>query len=1115
MKKIVLLIIFITTALLQSLELDFNLDSYQYSYLYNLREEYRYPDSPGVPAIPFESRIIALPYGSKVEDIAFTSNNKTFEIDFEIPPILPNATLTDGIFTTLRNEDVYNSDRFYPEKPYYVNGSFRKNGMDFISLIVYPFRYNPISGEVIQYNDAHFSISFKMNDAIAEEQSKMLLNNMMLEKVMSDISPVNPEVVSSYYNHQQSQRDGRPSLVSESEPYSCVIITNNTLLPEWSSFITHKTGLGISINAYSTTTINANYTGRDTAEKIRSFLIDAYTTWANTPTPLEYVILGGDSGQVPARLVRVDAYYSGRWWQNNIPSDNYYAALDGDWDNDADNIFGEGDATIDANASGSAGDEADYFQEIYVGRAACDTATNLQNWINKTIDYENSLIDAQYLKQSGFIGEYLGSGIYGDDYMDEISNFVPEFYQTKLYARAGTFNKPNITNLINSGVNFISHIGHGTYSEVFSYYAGDVDTLLTNTEYCFIYSQACHTAKFYGSNCIGEVFLKDENGAFAYIGNTHYGFYSTFLNQGASQFYNREFLDAIQNEGIEEIGRANADSKEDIVAMVGTTGSLRQVYMELTLLGDPTVSLHKDVATLTAEQTLSNEITLHLSDFTPDATAFTASYTIYERDAITSTISVSNISVSGNDIILTLASDIPEGYPYNIDISDMTGVSGTLIRQIDMLSNIRELSVITEEVWSPVNNPYYIYKYLLVRNSLTIEPGVELRINEDAGILVYENGLLRAEGTAENPIEFTAYDPDSTTESAWVDITFYRDLNSTQHSLSYCNIKNATTGVWVDSTVVLNIDHCTILNAPQSGIHSYYGVPSISNTIIGYDSESSATEGLYLEGCNMVIDNLTYAGNDLADISVVNSTLSIRNSILRGLNGSIVSTGSVLTIDYSNVEGGYLGIGNMDSDPLFADVTTYDYSLQSSSPCIDTGFEYISLDPDNTLPDMGALYYHHPIAFEAQFTQGDAPLSIQFANLSGGSPDQIRWDFDNDGNWDDFGDIGTFDATMSGSFDVLLRIDKGSWYDTLLKEAYIVITTNSTISVSDPAITVDGTVVTLNWIAATDADYYLIYYNIQPDAPFLFLGYSETNQFITDILPDKAFFLIKKVTLSD
>ncbi|MDP8232134.1 MAG: C25 family cysteine peptidase [Candidatus Zophobacter franzmannii] len=1105
-------LLLIATSLL-AIEVDFNFDDYSVSNARSLNENYSYPEKPGSPAIPFESKMLVIPFGNSLESIEFTTESTTFDITFELPTIPANAPFADGFISYPRNDTIYNSDQFYPSKPYEIQGIHRKNGVDVLVLRTFPYQYNPVTNKLTLVKSLNLTLNLKYDEDIAFEQAKMLLSNQKLSYALSNLDIDNPELIRSYFNQQSNVRDGRPSLVSSADPYQYIIITNNAFALEWSGFIAHKASLGVDLNVYTVEDIYANYTGRDNAEKVRNFIIDAYTTWSATDTPLEYVLMGGDHQQVPARYTKVAAYYNGAWHLSSVISDHYYSCLDGDWDNDADNLFGEGDHSIDSQADGMAGDEVDFFQELSIGRASCDSEVYLQNWINKTLSYENSIIEASYLKQAGLVGEYLGGGVWGGDYMDEISTFSPSFYQTKLYAHTNSYSTTNVISLINSGVNFVSHVGHGSSVKVFNMYEDDVDTLLTNTDYSFIYTQACNTLNFAYSNAIGEAFIKYEHGASAYIGNTNYGFYSYFLNQGPSQYLNREFFDAITNEGIEELGRANGDSREDIIALIGATGSMRQVSMEITLMGDPMLTLHSDVATLTAEQTLSDEVTLHLSDFTPDATAYTATYTLYEKDDVTNTIAVNSINVVGDDIILTLSGDIPEGIPFNIDISNMTGVSGVLTREIDMISNIRELSVITDEIWSPADNPHYIYKYLIIRNSLHLEPGVELRINEGAGLFIYGGGVLDAQGTIDNPILMTSYNPD--TDNDWVDVTFNRDASPTGNILSNVIIQNANSGVWIDSTAVVDIENCYIFDTPEYAIHSYYGNETITNTVIAYSPASPATQAIYLEGCDTLFDNLTLVGNNLAEIELIDSDAVIRNSIIRGMNGNINSTGSTLTIDYTNFEGGYTGTGNIVVGPQFTDSANRDYTLENTSPCIDAGYQYTSLDPDNTLPDMGAIYYDHPIAFEAQFTHGDAPVSIEFTNNSGGSPTLIQWDFNNDGIWDNISDNHAYSFDASGIYDVTLRLEKGAWSDTLIKNNYIVITDDELLNAVNSSITIEETGVHLQWAASIEADYYLVYYNTRPDTEFQFLGFTETNEFYTNNSDPKAFYIIKKVIIND
>jgi hypothetical protein len=77
-------------------------------------------------------------------------------------------------------------------------------------------------------------------------------------------------------------------------------------------------------------------------------------------------------------------------------------------------------------------------------------------------------------------------------------------------------------------------------------------------------------------------------------------------------------------------------------------------------------------------------------------------------------------------------------------------------------------------------------------------------------------------------------------------------------------------------------------------------------------------------------------------------------SIFMNLNGDV---------RYSNIQGGYPGVGNIEGDPKFVDPANGDYHLQRGSPCIDSGTD-TGLDHDfdgNFRPigdyDMGAFEF--------------------------------------------------------------------------------------------------------------------------------------------------------------
>ncbi|GBE30585.1 MAG TPA: T9SS type A sorting domain-containing protein [Bacteroidetes bacterium] len=52
---------------------------------------------------------------------------------------------------------------------------------------------------------------------------------------------------------------------------------------------------------------------------------------------------------------------------------------------------------------------------------------------------------------------------------------------------------------------------------------------------------------------------------------------------------------------------------------------------------------------------------------------------------------------------------------------------------------------------------------------------------------------------------------------------------------------------------------------------------------------------------------------------------------------------------------------NISLDPLFVDPDNGNYHLQEGSPCIDAGDPDSPLDPDSTVADIGAFYFHHDV----------------------------------------------------------------------------------------------------------------------------------------------------------
>jgi parallel beta-helix repeat protein len=109
---------------------------------------------------------------------------------------------------------------------------------------------------------------------------------------------------------------------------------------------------------------------------------------------------------------------------------------------------------------------------------------------------------------------------------------------------------------------------------------------------------------------------------------------------------------------------------------------------------------------------------------------------------------------------------------------------------------------------------------------------------------------------------------------------------------------------------------------------------------------------------NTTTENTAYWGGA---IYCANSSAMLLNSILWGDSASAgweiyLSSGGTVNVVYSDVEGGWEGEGNIDTDPRFVLAEKSDCRLLWGSPCIDAGHPD-SLDPDGTRSDMGAHFF--------------------------------------------------------------------------------------------------------------------------------------------------------------
>ena len=225
--------------------------------------------------------------------------------------------------------------------------------------------------------------------------------------------------------------------------------------------------------------------------------------------------------------------------------------------------------------------------------------------------------------------------------------------------------------------------------------------------------------------------------------------------------------------------------------------------------------------------------------------------------------------------------------------------------------------------------------------------------------------------------------------------------------------------------------------------------PSLEYVILS-DNGSTKGGGIYCyESCYPSLDNVTISGNFASQygggIYCEFSNANLINSIL--WNNSPQEIYGSASATYSDIEGGWAGEGNIDSDPLFADPANGNYHLTEDSPCIDAGDPSSPLDPDGTITDMGAWFYPQFIPpeadFEADVILGEAPLEVQFSDLTVPNYNPIiswHWDFNNDGAIDSNEQNPVYIYEEMGIYTISLTVSDGYLDDTEIKDDYIEVT---------------------------------------------------------------------------
>jgi hypothetical protein len=554
---------------------------------------------PGDPILPMVGARLLLPPGEDVAEVNVIPGEKVVLGDgLLLEPGQRQYPLSyDGPIE--RIEADYAGRGSFPGRIYDAPtvGTFR--GYAIANLALHPVEYDPATGTVSYYRSMDVEIRTAPSAQLRDVAERMIRHDSGTQEQLGRY--VDNELVSLEYAAIERVKHGlqAPLTLDPSLGYDYLIVTTDTWDDYLGDIVTLETNRGHKAGIFLKSWITANYGGIDEADQIRNFLIDAYSTWDS-----DYVLLVGDArtaNGIPHRGMWNDAYGESEY---DIPCDLYYVALDGNWNTDGDTRWGE-----------YSPEEADLYPEMAVGRFCVDDVSEIQNSVTKTLRYTDPPAAVRpELDTALMVGELLWSSplTYGGTYKDQILyggsydgyttvGFFPSMPGTgTLYDRNGTWSKTTLINMMESGLNIVNHLGHCNTQYSMKMDNSDIpsfDNDGTNHTLNFAYSQGCYNGAFddrdpygYVGDCFAEEFATDDDGAVALVMNSRYGWGDPGGTNGSSQYFDREFFDAIFGEHIYPIGDVNNDSKVDVIWAL-SYGANRWCFYELNVFGDPALRL--------------------------------------------------------------------------------------------------------------------------------------------------------------------------------------------------------------------------------------------------------------------------------------------------------------------------------------------------------------------------------------------------------------------------------------------------------------------------------------------------------------------------------------------
>ena len=529
----------------------------------------------GEPTLPWQSVSLMLPQGQEAVsiDVEFSDFVELEGIFNLYPYQKPRPVSNEEEIPFAKNEVLYRSGNVYPTQSFSSVSTHYLNGVAFAFSGFTPMQYVPATGKVSYAQTVKVSIETSMS---RDDHSRKVWLTPENEASIKRLAQ-NENVLSTYTQRGRSIGG-----------YDMLVITSEEWIPRFGEYLNLYNDKGIRTRIVSLEEIYATMDGRDEPEQIRNYIIQEYEN-----NGISIVNLGGDVSIVPFRFLYC---WAQEGEEDQLPSDMYYACLDGTLNDDNDDRWGEVG-------------EDDLLPELSIGRLPFNNETQFENIMHKTFSYLQTPVLGEFT--SPILGaEHLGDGYYGSTDMERLigtntdydytTTGYPEDYNIKRYYATPRVNWSggDFRRLIGTGGQYVHHVGHANTDIVAGWEGSSMNNDFfagndgVNHNYMLFHSHGCICGNFPAS-CILEKMVTIETGFVVTTGNSRYGWYVPW-GDGMAAHIHREFVDAYCNDHIATVGMALREAKiatAPWVTMYGEeNGCLRWNIYCLNVLGDGALS---------------------------------------------------------------------------------------------------------------------------------------------------------------------------------------------------------------------------------------------------------------------------------------------------------------------------------------------------------------------------------------------------------------------------------------------------------------------------------------------------------------------------------------------